>query len=209
MIPRLPTSPSRIAAILIPVVLCWCAAGCGLLRGPTATPTEFYVLNAGARQDAPPVRRRLVIGLGPVTLPPYLQRPEMVTRVAANQLWFDENNRWSEPLKDNFTYVLAADLDSDLNLERIVRYPWYSTTQMDYVVVVAVENFEVQPSGEVALKARWGIGDVLGTEFASRESQFTRPGGPPGTVAAALSELVGDLASEIASAMRQVDATRR
>jgi len=209
MIPCPSTSPSRIAGVLILVVLCWCAAGCSLLRGPTTTPTEFYVLNAVRRQDAPPTRRRLVIGLGPVTLPPYLQRPEMVSRVAPNQLWFDEYNRWSEPLKDNFTYVLAADLDSELNLERIVRYPWYSTTEMDYVVVVAVENFEVQPSGDVALKARWGIGDVHGTEFASRESQYSRPGGPPAAVAAALSELVADLVSEIAAAIRQVDATRR
>jgi uncharacterized lipoprotein YmbA len=149
--------------------------------------------------------QRLVLGLGPVTLPSYLERPEMVRRVEANQLVFDEFNRWAEPLKDNVLRVLASDLDALLDLERVVNYPWYSGTPMNYVVVVAISRLEPQPSGEVELGARWGIGDSHGKVLTSRESHFSRPGGSPAENAAALSGLVGDLTNEIATALRDME----
>jgi uncharacterized lipoprotein YmbA len=185
------------------------SAGCSLLRGPTPPKTEFYVLSVVPQADRAVDRSRLVLGLGPVTLPPYLNRPEMVSRVAPNQLSFDEFNRWGEPLKDNFINVLASELDGQLGLERVVRYPWYSTTVMNYVVVVAVQRFESQPDGDVVLDARWGIGDRQGNTVANRDSHFSRPGGSPAVVAAAMSALVGDLANEIAAAVQQTNATRR
>jgi uncharacterized lipoprotein YmbA len=204
-----PPPPRRRNARIAIVLLC-SGAGCGLLRGPTITPTEFYVLSALPQAaDRPGDAREIVLGLGPVTLPPYLNRPEMASRVAPNQLRFDEFNRWAEPLKDNFFNVLATELDAQLGLERIVRYPWYSTTTMDYVVVVAVQRFEAQPSGEVTLDARWGIGDGKGTTLANRDSHFSRPGGSPAVVAAAMSALVSDLAGEIATALQQTSTTRR
>jgi uncharacterized lipoprotein YmbA len=181
------------------------AGGCGLLRGPNVQPTKFYVLTALSQPDASPPGRRLVIGLGPVHLPDYLNRPEMVSRVEENQLRFDQVNRWGEPLKDNFVRVVASNLDTLLHLDHIVPFPWYSNTPMDYTVVVNVLRFEPQPSGEVLLSVRWGIGDGKGHAFVSRDSHFTRPGGSPAETAAALSELLAELSSEIAGGLGQVD----
>jgi len=135
----------------------------------------------------------------------------MVTRVAPNQLAFDEFNRWSESLKSNFVNALATDLDTLIGFERLVLYPWYSTTKLDYAVTVVVLRFETQPDGDVALDARWGGGDGRGTAFVNRESHFTRPAGGAAETAAetamALSEMVGDLAHDIATALREVDAS--
>jgi len=183
-------------------------SGCSLLRGPQVQPTHFYVLTALAQPADTPTRRHLVVGLGPVTLPDYLARPEMVTRVASNQLRFDEYNRWGESLKDNFTRVLASNLDTLLNLDHIVPYPWYSNTPMDCTVVVTVLRFETQPDGDVALYARWGIGDGKGHTYASRDSELHRPGGSPMETAAALSELLADLSRDIAGGLSEWDAAR-
>jgi uncharacterized lipoprotein YmbA len=183
------------------------ASGCGLLRGPNVQPTQFYVLTALSQPDVPPPGRRLVIGLGPVHLPDYLNRPEMVSRVEENQLHFDQFNRWGEPLKDNFVRVLASNLDTLLHLDHVVLFPWYSNTPMDCTVVVTVLRFEPQPSGEVLLSARWGIGDGKGHALDSRDSHFTRPGGSPAETAAALSELLAELSSEIAGALRKLDSS--
>jgi len=187
------------------------AGGCSLLWPPQPRPTQFYVLTAVAKPGAVAPGRRLTLGLGPVSLPAYLDRPEMVTRVAPNQLAFDEFNRWSESLKSNFVNALATDLDTLIGFERLVLYPWYSTTKLDYAVTVVVLRFETQPDGDVALDARWGVGDGRGTAFVNRESHFTRPAGGAAETAAetamALSEMVGDLAHDIATALREVDAS--
>ncbi len=204
--PRAPGS-TRVASIAFAVSLI-AVGGCSLLRSPDAPPTTFFILSATAERGQIPAGRPLALGLGPVTLPPYLNRPEMVHRVAPNQLSFDEFNRWSEPLKDNVVRVLAADLDALLTLDRIVPYPWYSSTPMDYSVAVAVLRFEPQPDGNAVLDARWSIGNGGGEQLANRDAHFERPAGKPPQTAAALSAMLGDLASEIATALRTLDASR-
>jgi len=182
------------------------AAGCSLLRGPTTTPTTFYVLSATSESGQAPPGRDLALGLGPITLPPYLDRPQMVRRVAPNELAFDEFNRWSEPLKQNFERVLGSDLDRLIGVDRLIAYPWYSNTPMDYAVAVTVTRFELQPSGDVALDSRWAISSANGKPFLNRETHLSRPANSPAEVAGAMSGMTGDLARDIAIAIRELDA---
>jgi uncharacterized lipoprotein YmbA len=184
------------------------AAGCGLLRPTPSTPTRFYVLDATATADGTPAERRLTLGLGPLSLPPYLERPEMVRRVSENQLTFDEFNRWGEPLKANLQRVLATNLDALVGVERLMPYPWYSNAPIDFSVAVAVLRFEPQPDGNVALDARWNINAKDGTVLLSRESHLNSPGGSPAETAAAMSSLAADLSREMAAGLRQVDSRR-
>jgi uncharacterized lipoprotein YmbA len=180
------------------------AAGCGLLRGPTETPTTFYVLSATAEPGQAPAGGDLVLGLGPITFPPYLDRPQMVRRVAPNELVFDEFNRWSEPIKQNFERVLGNDLDRLIGIDRLIAYPWYSHTPMDYAVSVVVMRFEEQPSGDVALDARWTISNAAGKPYLNRETHLTRPARSPAEVAGAMSGMTGDLARDIAGALHEL-----
>jgi uncharacterized lipoprotein YmbA len=101
--------------------------------------------------------------------------------------------------------VLATDLDRHLGLARVSFYPWYNTTPMDFAVSVAVLRFEPQPSGDLLLRARWMVTNGRDpTILANREFTAQRPGGTPEENAAALSELVGELASDIASTLRSL-----
>lgn len=184
------------------------ASGCSLLFRPAAPAPRFYVLTAVAQPGEIPAGRRLAFGLGPISLPPYLDRPEMVTRVAPNQLTFDEFNRWSEPLKSNLVHALATDLDTLIGFDLLALYPWYRTTQLDYSAAVVVLRFEPQPSGDAALDARWSISDGHDQILVNRESHFTRPTSSPAATAQALSEMVAAMARDIAAAVRDLDATR-
>lgn len=210
--PRFPLRPRRAPlsapSAAIALALALAAGGCSLLRSPSVPPTSFYVLTATAERGEVPAGRPLALGLGPISLPPYLNRPEMVRRATPNQLVFDEFNRWSEPLKDNVVRVLGTDLDLLLGLDRVIFYPWYSTTAMDYSVSVVVVRFEPQPDGVCVLDARWSIGNGRGEQLANRDAHFERPADTPPHTAVALSALLADLSREIASAMRTLDASR-
>ena len=200
------TASRRTALALGMAVLA--TGGCSLLRSPTTPPTTFYVLSASPPASEVAAGRTLTLGLGPISLPPYLNRPEMVRRVAANQLTFDEFNRWSEPLKANVVRVLGADLDSLLGGARLIPFPWYSTTKMDYAVEVNILRFEPQPDGQVFVDAHWAIDDRTGTQFLNRDAHYAQSADSPAQTAAALSTMLGELARDIASALRTTDAVR-
>src|SRR5437879_2194311 len=76
--------------------------GCGPILAPRADPAKFYLLTPTA--DPPSVQTAAVqssaggftLGLGPVKLPPYLDRPEVVTRSAPNRLDLSKTDRWGE-----------------------------------------------------------------------------------------------------------------
>ena len=75
--------------------------GCG-----RSIPPRFYVLSPlprGQQVSAPD--KPLVIGIGPVELPPYLDRPQIVSRPDANRIALAEFDRWAEPLASSFSGV--------------------------------------------------------------------------------------------------------
>jgi uncharacterized protein len=184
------------------------AAGCGLLRGPEVTPTTFYVLSGTSTPGEIPSGRSMILGLGPITFPGYLARPQMVSRVAPNELEFNEFNRWSEPLKQNFETVLGSDIDRLIGVQRLIPFPWYANTQLDYSITVAVLRFEPQPDQTVALDARWSIRDAQTNVLINREAHYSRPSGTPADIAAGMSSMTGELARDIAVALREQDASR-
>lgn len=176
-------------------------SGCSLLSGPNIVPAQFYVLDATA--PAGSAAPGTSIGLGPVTLPAYLNRPPMALRVDTNQIAFREQARWAEPLMQNFTRVLAADLQQLTAAGRIELYPWYDTSQHDYVVTVNVVRFEQQRDQEARLIARWTLRDGRGQALAAHTTDLRRAASTPEETAAALSELTTGLAEEIAAAIGQ------
>jgi hypothetical protein len=137
-----------------------CLAIGGLLAGCSSAPTHFYVLTPLPVAGGPlggPNRQDLSIGLGPVELPDYLDRPQIVTRLDQNQFKVADFDYWSEPLKDNFTQVLAENLSSLLTTERVFVYPWRRENRVTYQVTVKVIRFDRVVDGDSVLTARWRI----------------------------------------------------
>lgn len=181
-------------------------SGCAILRAPHPDPTRFFVLDAVA--PAGGTTTDLAIGLGPVSLPSYLDRPEMARRVDENEIAYDSFRRWAEPLSSDFTRTIAADLVQLLGPRRIELFPWLRTAKFDFVVIVSATRFETQPDGSVTLAVRWTLRNETGANRDVRLSTFTRPAVPPEQTAAAMSQLVADLSQEIAEAI-QAEIARR
>ena len=190
-------------------------AGCGsFLPKPKPSSSRIFVLfsplHAAERQDSD-LAGQISLGVGPVRLPGYLDRREIVMRVAQNRFDLSENDRWAEPLDENLTRVLAQNLSVLLRTDRIVVYPWPMDKKPDYRVEIQVLRFEPNSAREAELSARWVVIDETGKEAPNlKESRLTRAAKEKSTdgAVAALSETVADLSREIAQTVIAVDRQR-
>ena len=153
----------------------------------------------------------LALGIGPIKFPGYLDRQQIVTRISQNRFAVAENDRWAEPLEENFSRVLSQNLSILLQTDRIVAYPWVRSQQPTYQVQVEVLRFEPNAEQVVELWARWSIIDGTNKTVSVKETYLTQPARDKSTEAsvAALSETVADLSREIAGAIRNLEGGKR
>ena len=187
--------------------MCFIPAGCSFLE-PKPDPSRFFALaplpRTGQRAQDAAGTNALALGIGPIKFPGYLDRQQLVTRISQNRFAVAENDRWAEPLEENFSRVLSQNLSILLQTDRIVAYPWERSQQPTYQVQVEVLRFEPNAEQMVELWARWSITDHAKKTVSVKESYLTRPAKDKSTEAsvAALSEVVGSLSQEIAASIR-------
>lgn len=208
----------RLEPTITLIVLAACltgAAGCSSLLAPRPDRSRFYVLTPTrtAGQVSPASARAVVsIGLGPITMPNYLDRPEIVTRIGRNELKLSENNRWGEPLDSGFAQVLARDLEMRLGAAQIHTFPWYGSAPIDYQVKIAVHHFETDSSGRSELVAGWTIigghnHDILDSANTTLV-QNSVPADAEASVGA-LSHILGQFSDQIATQLRSLAEQRQ
>ncbi|MGY9015806.1 MAG: PqiC family protein [Rhodospirillales bacterium] len=174
--------------------------------GGTATPPpNFFVLSTPdgleAERPAKQGSADLSLGIGPIVLPPHLDRPQIVTKSTRHKLDLDEFNQWAEPLKDNFTRVLAENLSILLGTDRIAIYPWRSSVPVGYQVSVEVVRFDGQLGGDSTLIVRWNIFGNGGRKilFTRRSVYTARSNGKSfEAMVSAMSDTVAAFSREIA-----------
>jgi len=123
---------------------------------------RFYTLESLAgvvprAEQKGPKEAPIIMGVGPVSLPEYLNRPQIVTRVGKNELRMSEFDRWAEPLKDNISSVLIENLRSLLSPDDISISSWKGRSHIDYRLTVDFIRFDVTAEGEATLVARWSL----------------------------------------------------
>jgi len=192
------TTPAGRPLIALILLSAFLAPGC---LGGNA-PTRFYVLAPG-EMAAVAGPGALTVGLGPVGLAAYLDRPQIVTRPAADKIDIGEFDQWGEPLRDGISRVLAEDLARQMPSARISVFPWRGLEQILYQVVVDVTRFDGTAGGDLALEARWRILDAAGKEIAVKTTRLTEPTGSPGYSAtvSAMSRALARLSRDIAQAL--------
>ena len=164
-------------------VLVPCGVALFVLSGcfGSTPPTQFYLVPSLTGGDTAPLasagQRDLTLGVGPVTVPPYLDRPQIVTRTSRAKLALADFDQWAGPLADTIARVLSEDLALVIPTERVVHYPWPRNIDPDYQVTVDVLQFDRGPGGEVVLVARWGLVDRDGKELVMRTSRISQAAG--------------------------------
>ena len=190
-------------------------AGCGTLSS-RPDPSRFFTLSS--LQESKEASNRsgttglISLGIRPIKFPGYLDRQEIVTRSAENRFDVSENDRWAEPLDENFARVMSQNLAVLLPAVRIIQYPWPNSKKPNYQVEIEVLRCEVKRARDAQLWARWEVIDASSkAPIAVKESRLTRPAKEQTTEAgvAALSEAGADLSREIADTVRGHQRGRR
>jgi uncharacterized protein len=197
----------------IVVILGAFVAGACSPLGPIPDRSRYYTLMPPPVESADSDTRRepstIVYGLGPVTLPAYLDRSQVATRLSATEVAYSQWDRWAEPLGANIAWVLRQSLVEELRADDIVAYPWTGAS-VDYQVEVRLLCFETDVKGETRLVARWSVRDARHDRLIVRkETSLTRAGKPDDRAGstAALSATLGELGHEIAAALRDLPPT--
>jgi uncharacterized lipoprotein YmbA len=178
-------------------------AGCA-----TSTPSRFYLLTPGEAAPAGPALEDLVLGIGPVRLAAYLERPQIVARKSANRLKVEEFDRWGGTLEANITWVVAENLSRDLGTESVVTFPWERALVPGYQVTIDVRQFDLIRPDEVRLTALWRLLGPRGDKLhAIRKSDIREPVAGEGFEAqvAAQSRALARMSLEIAEAIRRLE----
>lgn len=205
---------ARLAALLVTALPLLALAAC--FRA--SPPVHFYVLAeppvravpADVLGTPPGVSPRVGprVGIVPITLPGYLQRPQMVVRRGDSvDIRREDYHRWGEELGMGMARVLSVAMTNNLADVQGVVMPLRTGAPVDLRVQVEARRFEGSPEGEVYLEALWS---VQKDGKAMREGHFLahrRAGPGMASLVETQSGLLEELGAELAVGVRAVTAS--
>jgi uncharacterized protein len=179
-----------------------CFPGCSTMQ---SHPADFYLLSFQplpqlAAQDG-------LIGVFPVMVPDYLNRPQIVTRTGENRIDLNEFHRWAEPLRANITSILVQNLSHLLQTDGIINSGQNFELPLRFQVRVDVLRFDGELGGKVILSGRWGIFSDDGKETSVLRSFFFQEQTHSETYAdyvAAMSRTIAELSRVIAEELERI-----
>lgn len=145
-------TPGRISRLAALTLFALALGGCG-----SSPKTSFYTLGAASvPPESVAAQASYRVAVGPVTVPDMVDRPQLVVRVAANQVTLLDQHHWAEPLRSEIPRVLAADLARSLGTAQVSAYP-RNGGEADYRVRVDIQDFDSVPGEGVRLNALWSV----------------------------------------------------
>jgi len=200
-------TPSPITGRIISLTVALALGGC-ITLGEATDPTRYFSLASVA---APMVNGQgASVLVGPLELPEYLNRPQLVTRGAGSELELAPFARWAEPLSDSITRRLASQLRVQLNRQEVHAFPSLTVGTTDWRIVGVISRFEADSAGSAELQITWGIEDgernfVYGPAYADYR-EAVAAGAAAADKVTAMSRLLDQFAAAAASQLRQLPA---
>jgi uncharacterized lipoprotein YmbA len=149
----------------------------------------------------------ITLALGPLRMPDYLNRSQMVTRGDGAEIQVDEFSRWAEPLRLAMHRVVSTDVDGLLDGVVVIAFPYDSMIrpQVDYRLLGDVIRFDADQAGRVVLEVQWTITDtdaaVAVPIHRSRYEARAATADDPAAVALAMNNALASFSRDIASEM--------
>lgn len=176
---------------------------------PAAGATPGTPLAAPAAPPAPTPSQSQTGGyqvlIGPVAIPEYVDRPQLVLRLNASEQRLMEQRMWVQPLGSEIDSALRDDLSHLLPGSVITTLGQSAASTAQYRVAIDVQRFDSELGKEAQFSARWTLRDRSGRQVDTGELAVREPVHGPGydALVAAHAAAVGQLAQQIADALRR------
>ena len=92
-----------------------------------------------------------------VTMPAYLNQPNVVIKLSAHNLHFARHHQWAEPLKEGFYKSLISDINQIARYKTLINAV---NTSMP-TLKVTIEHFHITENAMVILSGYYGYSDSL------------------------------------------------
>jgi uncharacterized lipoprotein YmbA len=185
-----------------------------VMAGCASAPSHFYTLNATATGGGEALADCVVV-VGPLTVAGAVDRPELATVASANQMEFDEFDRWAEPIGENIASAVSANLGTLLGTVHTASAPVPGMGPA-YHVAMRIEHFEQvrgtgKMAGEALVEVLWTLRTPADRSVRSERSVIREPVATDDSEAlvAAYSRALADVSAEIAKAIRTAEADKK
>lgn len=135
----------------------------GACRSVTSETVHRYRLTNLEVTNRAPKKANYRIGLGPIELPDYIDRPQIVRRDSRDRLLVYSSELWSNGLEESLKEALAAELLKQNDNFQIEFYPWYRTAQVNRQIVLDIGKFDANSEKTATLAGK--------IKFVSQEKQ--------------------------------------
>ena len=178
-----------------------CLGAAAILAGCAGQQDHFYALttlpeNAPAATAAFTTHVMLTI-----SLPPVVDRRQMVIATSADQLLVLEHERWAAPLSDLVGQTVGRDLEQRRADVLVADRGFDQPSLIPVKIRVDIVRMSVRAGGQATLEAHWRVVDARRNTDEVGGETFTSPvaGGDYAAVARAFSNDVSSLADRLAA----------
>lgn len=163
-----------------------------------STAPDYHLLTARPATAIAPNSR--TIGVGPVHVAQFLNRPQIVTHGGGTALQMNDNQRWGEPLEQGIQRVLMQNL-SALTGAETRNFPWRQNLTPDYAVRIDIIDLDKSSDGSALLEVNWALEDLQNARvLKTQQEKLHAPlGSGSNALADAYSNLLAQLAQRIAA----------
>ena len=176
----------------------------GCVSVPNSPNPKFYTLYTPDKEKSSQefnVLDNTIIGVGPVRIPEYLNRPQIMVSNKDRTIVFDEFNRWAESLDFALARLINKDLTLMLKDAAFQMFPWDMAVAVKYQVIADVVQLENNLNRDLVFVTQWSIINLEKKRAVfTKRSEFNQSISPHNYygLTEALSEVVMSLSAEIA-----------
>lgn len=165
------------AAVILPILV---LNGC--LSVPGSPNPRFYMPVSASSEQALEkfeITPGVIVAVGPIGIPAYLDRPQMVTKNKDGTFNFAQFDRWLEPLDSGLARLINEDLTRLLPQASFQLFPCSFAIPLDYQVIVEVVKLDSELDKEMNFTAQWSIIEAKSRKLLlTKRSQFSQPINP-------------------------------
>jgi len=199
---------TRFLYLFLVILLVFVFSGClSISNSPSPRFYTLRLINNVEESKKFDIASKVIIGIGPIEIPEYQNRPQIVTRNSDGRLIFAQFERWGEALDSAVARIILENLTVMLPQAEFQVFPCNFAIPLDYQVLVSVIQLESRLDKDIFLVAQWTVIDSKTKKMLltkrSEIRQAVNPHNYSGLVLA-LSRTVTLLSGEIAENLSEL-----